>query len=215
MTREFWEQWFKEQEDWFLDNYQSSYRVRQTLEQLNIEDIHFAHGCSKFCIVDKKGGFVIKWSTSPHYNEMALEYRYYKDAVKRGIDCFFPKTEKFIDFEDSVIYIQEMVDTLMSDIPYKTRRNIEKKHKTVTDELIRKAQREFYSSPAYDWVRSAISIYGKHRVKELCKFTREHKINDLHDSNVGFNGSYPKLLDFSGYHQNSDCSEEEENSCSF
>ena len=214
MTREFWKNWFNTQADWFHDNFRRKYAIREALEK--IDNLDLANGCSKLCIIDNEAGFVLKWSTDLNYNEMAKEYKYYQKAVECGIECFFPKTEILTEVNGITIFVQEKVDTLLNDMNYRKRENLRNKHqKTVKEYFVRKVRGDFYASPAFDWVVVAISIYGKNRVKELCKFTREHKINDLHDANVGFNGNYPVILDFSGYHQNDDDYSLEDNSSSF
>lgn len=207
MTKEFWKNWFESQEEWFYNNFRRKYAIREALEKIDnpVDDLGLANGCSKLCIIDHKAGFVLKWSTDLNYNEMAKEYKYYQKAVECGIECFFPKTEILTEVNGITIFVQEKVDTLLHDMNYRKRETLRNKHqKTVKEEFVRKVRNDFYSSPAFDWVVVAISVYGKNRVKELCKFTREHKINDLHDANVGFNGNYPVILDFSGYHQDSD-----------
>lgn len=204
MTKEFWKNWFDTQADWFHDNFHRKYAIHQALEKIDnsVDDLGLANGCSKLCIIDHKAGFVLKWSTELDYNEMAKEYKYYQKAVECGIECFFPKTEILTEVDGITIFVQEKVNTLLNSMDYRKREILRMKHqKTVKEEFVHKVRRDFYASPAFDWVIVAISIYGKNRVKELCKFTREHKINDLHDANVGFNGNYPVILDFSGYHR--------------
>jgi hypothetical protein len=46
---------------------------------------------------------------------------------------------------------------------------------------------------------SALTLYGKRAVKEFCEFVIEERINDLHESNVGFLNGKPILIDFCGY----------------
>lgn len=205
MTKDFWKEWFTTEAEWFEHHYYVSCEVRNHIKK--IEKTKFAHGCSKFCIIDENAGIVLKWSTRA--NEMTQEYDFYQEAVARGLECYFPKTEELCTIGNVTIYVQDMVKTLMSDIPYREQRQMHEKHKTVTDQFVRKVCKDFYSCPPYMWVRLAISIYGKRRMKELCQFTKDFRINDLHDHNVGFNGNYPVILDFSGYH-NSDYSNETE-----
>lgn len=210
MTKDFWKEWFTTEAEWFEHHYFIGCEVRNHIKK--IEKTKFAHGCSKFCIIDENAGIVLKWCTNPHYNEMAKEYSFYEEAIIRGLGCYFPKTEELCTIGEVTIYVQDMVKTLMSDIPYKDKRHMSDKHKTVTDEFVRKVCRDFYSCPPYEWVKLAISIYGKRRMKELCQFTKDFRINDLHESNVGFNGSFPVILDFSGYHRDDDEYSDDENS---
>lgn len=213
MTREWWLTWFTENKDWFVENYQRGYAVARKLstemkDKWDTNTIHTASGATKYCIIDTECGLVFKWSLNLHYNEMKQEYFIYTKAVEQKIECFFPKTEIFIDLNDIVIYAQEKIDTLYCDVNYRTMSQWLSKHKTVKDAIIKKASRAFQNAPSCDWIQMAISYYGKRKVRALCAFTREYKINDLHGANVGFHGAnnMPIILDFSGYNRNSSSS---------
>ena len=49
------------------------------------------------------------------------------------------------------------------------------------------------------WAKMALVIYGKKLCKTLCEFIIENKINDLHESNIGYKNNRPIILDFSGF----------------
>ena len=50
------------------------------------------------------------------------------------------------------------------------------------------------------WYARAYQIYGKQFMRKFERFTRQHRIGDLHNSNVGYLGQMPIILDFAGYH---------------
>lgn len=210
MTREEWKQWFSDNAEWFSNNCYNYYRIEEKFSKMGT--ISIKHGCSKICIVDTNAGFVLKWCMNNHYNEMQREYEFYNLAVDRNIQCFFPCTERFLSVGDVDIFLQSTVETIFHEMHYKDRKALESHHSTVKDEIVRKARQGFYSAPPQLWIKLAISIYGKHRVKELCKFTKDYKINDLHEGNVGMNKNFPIILDFSGYHQDSYTRETQTNS---
>jgi hypothetical protein len=63
-----------------------------------------------------------------------------------------------------------------------------------------KAARGHYARTlSHVWMASALTLYGKRAVKEFCEFVIEERINDLHESNVGFLNGKPILIDFCGY----------------
>lgn len=207
MTREEWIDFFQENAETFLDDFKYCDDMSRLLKDRmgkQGKNWELQHGCSKWCFVDKTSNIVIKWSNSIHYNEMEKECLLYKLALEKGIECFFPKTELLVMIEDVGVYIQERVDLQLSSLRYVNRKELEKKHGTVKEEILQKASRGMYNSPDWTWLRMAISFYGKKKIQELGKFTKEHRINDLHDSNVGFLHGRPVLLDFSGYRRSSD-----------
>ena len=51
-----------------------------------------------------------------------------------------------------------------------------------------------------EWYARAYQIYGKQFMRKFERFTRDKRIGDLHDSNVGYLGKMPIILDFAGYH---------------
>lgn len=213
MTREEWIQFFLDNEETFLNCYRSGYdMVRLVGDRLGKqrETWDFQHGCSKLCFIDRNSNLAIKWCNSTHYNEMKKECEMYKLAVERGIECFFPKTELLVQVGDVGVYVQELVQLQMCNVRYEKKKEWNTKHSTVTDKIIEKAGRGMYSRPDYTWLRMAISYYGKRRIRELGKLTKEYKINDLHDANIGFMGRElrPVLLDFSGYRRDSNYSTE-------
>ena len=206
MTKALWAEWFKANEEWFLSVYDSPRQIRKKFTEN--DDIMIANGCSKVCIVDKDADFVLKWTIGSNttFNEMQREFAYYEEAKTLGLTQFFPKTELFIQCGDITIYAQEKISIAHCDLSYGQRETMNKKYSTVKGRTLKKATASFYTRPPVDWVRAAIAIYGKKQVKRLTEFTREKKINDLHSANVGYRGSYPVILDFSGFHRDSeDC----------
>lgn len=61
---------------------------------------------------------------------------------------------------------------------------------------------EDFSSPDrmnLEFLGYMIKYYGKGKVRTLCEFLYENKLNDFHSSNVGFIGDSPVLIDYSGF----------------
>ena len=61
---------------------------------------------------------------------------------------------------------------------------------------------EEFSSPDrmnLEFLGYMINYYGKGKVRTLCEFLFENRLNDFHSSNVGFIGDRPVLIDYSGF----------------
>lgn len=203
MTKEWWLEWFKNNEEYFLEHYRSGWAI---MDKVNADTqkqkgVYSGSGATKYCIIDETCNLVFKWSTNLNYNEMEKECTLYQEAVSEGIECFFPKTEQFIDYGKMCVYVQERVSSIYCDLRRDTIKTLSETHHTVTQRIMDKAYRGFENPPPDLWIRMAISYFGKRRVQQLCKFTRKHHINDLHGANVGFQGvsNTPIILDFSGY----------------
>jgi len=207
MTKEWWINWLTSQEEWFLSNYWKLGPISTKLFKLATEyKIEFLHGCTKGCIVDHEGGFVIKWTIEDDGDEMHREFLVYQKAVSHGVECFFPKTELLLELGGYLkFYIQQRVSSTLGDM---SRENFKKCELSIPM-AIRELDYEdldefdFYWRPETVWIKKAIAVFGVDKVYELASFTRRYHINDLHSYNVGFNGENftPMLLDFSGYGQ--------------
>ena len=59
-------------------------------------------------------------------------------------------------------------------------------------------------SNLYDWVdrewyARVLQLYGKKFLSSFEKFSKEVKLNDLHDANIGWRNGRPIILDYAGY----------------
>lgn len=172
---------------------------------------HGEDGATKYCLVFKHLNFVIKYGSSYSNSKDTLkEVEIYQNAIQRGIEHLFPQTELLVEVEGIAFVIQEKVQFSVGNIPYyrqmKNRRTVQK---TVSDNIV-----EIFAEGMAiknlpcnryidrDWLAMCISLYGKRVCKELCRFVQEHKINDLHGSNIGYLNNKPVILDFCGFDNN-------------
>lgn len=194
-------------DSWYVNRRSASLMEKEKFKEIGPIDIN--DGASKICIVFKNFPFVIKWNPNCG-NEAMQEVFIYEDAVKCGLEFFFPKTEFFYEHDGISFVMQEKVD-------YSARAVYSEKHcitaikritKTPTNKIYQKVQKEFWKAGhGYHrdldemWAKMAISLYGKKAMKALCKFVVKHEINDLHANNIGYKNLRPVLLDFCGYHR--------------
>ena len=149
MTKEWWLEWFKNNEEFFLENYRHGWNIMDKVKNdtQRQKGISSGSGATKECIIDETCNLVFKWSTNLDYDETKRECAIYEEAISAGIECFFPKTEQFIDYGKMCVYVQERVSTIYSDLRRDTLRTFEKTHHTVTNRIIDKAYKGFESPP--------------------------------------------------------------------
>lgn len=170
-----------------------------------VGDIKIAEGASKICLVFKNFPFVIKWSEGDKGRDESMrEVSIYGDAVAAGIEFLFPKTEFFCKLDKVSFVLQEKVDCSAWDARHdnKCTKVIHRVTKTPTDYIYNKMRGHIPDRTLNeDWAKMVISLYGKRVAKRWCEFITNHRINDLHQENIGYKNFRPVVLDFSGYHR--------------
>ena len=164
------------------------------------------HGETRYCIISKDWDFVLKISrfdnVADDYN--AIEFANYENACELGIEKIFLKMWKFGTLDCGLdIYAQVRYSVAPSEIDHGKEKKIRKQTQKVRScKTFRKSHEHIYDgyriSP--DWHARAYQIYGKQFMRKFERFTRDKRIGDLHNSNVGYLGKMPIILDFAGYH---------------
>lgn len=175
------------------------------------ETIQYANGASKEVLIFPVRGYVLKWSDRSR--DCEREAAIYAEAVKQGLEQFFPETVKVADWVNPrtgqiiTIVAQQMVDCNTRQIPKQLDRKLLKIANTVPnvrhrqmDKAFKKADLNGYNRDlSITWAKVVVSLYGKRKAIALCNFVNQFHINDLHRSNLGYIGIKPVLIDFSGY----------------
>ena len=181
--------------------------VDSILHEHGYNDIKVAAGASKICLIFPNTSFVVKWSTYG-YEEAMREVEVYQKAVDAHLEKFFPKTTFLVKLNDVNFVMQEKIDVAVNDLDFRTRQRFQKISKTALDKIVYKMERQFKRATRYCkrdldpvWAKMALVLYGKRTCKALCDFIIENKINDLHESNIGYKNNRPIILDFSGYNR--------------
>lgn len=167
-------------------------------------------GASKLCLCNDGGEYVCKWVTDDRYNEAVQEAKVYAKAIEAGLEKFFPYTEIAFEMNGITFVFQEKVQYSVNNLPCSVHAKFAKQCRTSLNSekrIWKKMEKEFQRAGDKDYVREldqlwacmALSIYGKKLCRKLCAFIIENAINDLHDSNIGYNHNKPIILDFSGY----------------
>lgn len=173
-------------------------------------------GCSKGVIVFSSMPFVIKFDSwddneGERGSECRRELDIYHEAVKRGLECFFPKTEFLCYVSDVNFYLQQKIDCQDANIStWQYLEAIQKINRSVSDKIVSKFQSYLEKEAPFHvrrisgrWIAAVISLYGKKKALELENFIIEMGINDMHGNNVGWYKKKPVILDFSGFYRES------------
>ena len=193
--------------------------VRRALKKYGIK---VYHGATRIAFVDPTNHkFVLKMSYAdssydkhPFYDLCAIENAFYEDAKSNGVDKMLLKNELIHTCNGGIkLYKQERytydVNAVIESGHYPEFRAFLKD----TPKTVKSDDVNFVLDNAFDivtdvsWVIAAINTYGVRMMRDFCRWTCAHKINDLHACNTGFVGRRPVVFDYAGYHRDYSTSE--------
>lgn len=169
-------------------------------------DLELASGETRYCIISKDWDFVLKISRFDNVRDdyNAIEFANYENACKLGIEKIFLKMWKFGTLDCGLdIYAQVRYSFAHSDIDHNKEKKMRKQTEKIRScKVFRKSHEHAYDGYriSNNWYARAYQIYGKQFMRKFERFTRDKRIGDLHNSNVGYLGKMPIILDFAGYH---------------
>lgn len=169
-------------------------------------DLEMFSGETRYCIASKDWDFVLKISRFDNVRDdyNAIEFANYENSCKLGIEKIFLKMWKFGTLDCGLdIYAQVRFSFSHSDIDIKKERKMRKQTDKIRScKVFRKSHENAYDGYriSNEWYARAYQIYGKQFMRKFERFTKQHRIGDLHTSNVGYLGKMPIILDFAGYH---------------
>ena len=168
--------------------------------------LELSSGETRYCIIGKDWDFVLKISRFDNVRDdyNAIEFANYENACKLGIEKIFLKMWKFGTLDCGLdIYAQVRYSFSHSGIDDKKANKMRKQTKKIRScKVFIKSYEHVYDGYriSNNWYARAYQIYGKHFMRKFERFTRQYRIGDLHNSNVGYLGKMPIILDFAGYH---------------
>lgn len=173
-------------------------RFEEMAEELNC---HISSGATRRVFVFPKFGVVIKFPCDSHdYCEQ--EITSYESAKEYGVERLLLPIEKVGVTKGGIpLYIQPIYKYTIEEMGWDDKDRVRKRtRKTRNHKITRKIARGCYYSPDSEWVTRATQLYGKKFMLSFEKWTKAHRVNDLHDQNVGYIGNFrPVLIDYAGY----------------
>lgn len=168
-------------------------------------------GASKLALIFKDFHYVIKIPFSGNYSEDDYEYgdfynagpwgswdyceaeeNIYQEAKKYGIEACFAKTEKITTINKYPIYKQEYVKVYDYGVSSCHTKQDEEKVSSFCH------KEDFYACEC-NWLADVLAYFGEQIFNKLIFFIRDNDINDLHNGNIGYIGTRPVLMDYSGW----------------
>lgn len=161
-----------------------------------------ACGATKFCYIIPNADFVIKFcNCNRRHNECEQEAKAYLSGKKYGIERVLLETRFVYENPSGVrFFMQPKITESHNRVSRRTRQKMVKITKTVTPKICHKVNNSmYYSDINRNWMSMVISLYGKKFCRSFEKWSKENRVNDLHNANIGYIKGKPVLLDYSGY----------------
>lgn len=172
------------------------------------EDVQFDfdEGVSKKVIVFSNLGFVIKFDNC---GDSEREVDIYNAAVDCGLGDCFPTTKLLCYHNGCQWTYQEIAKSLFGNRKEQREKAERLKVKEEAVEMIWNIIDDIPNCTRTDclsraWLKIAINYFGYTHMGKLARFIQVNRINDLHNGNVGFVNDRPVLIDFCGYHWDTD-----------
>lgn len=188
-----------------LSEQENLYNKRYFEDFCRKHDIRTREGETRFCAIFPEEGYVIKiprmMSNVMDYCQKEIEN--YELAKSYCVERVLLPIE-FVH-ENAVgckLYKQPICTTSVSSLSCKEVDRLIRKTKNLDKSLIVEKINcgIFWSKLDKLWLSRVLQLYGKNFCKSFEKWTHKAKVNDLHDSNVGFLNGKPVILDYAGYH---------------
>lgn len=167
-------------------------------------DLYFFSGETRWCLYQSHWAEVIKIPRFDNVNDDygAIEVANYHKACDLGIERIFLPTRLVCVLKGGCpVYAQKKFTS--DHCGHSNRKALEKVvANCVNRGICEKARHGMYQSHRIDraWFARAYQIYGKKFMRVVEEFTRDERIGDLHQRNLGWLGKQPIILDFAGYH---------------
>ena len=174
----------------------------------NENELEFDSGASRLCVIFPKEKKVLKIPKSGcsidycareiHNFKLAQEYKVEKVLLPIALLC---------EVNGCKVYCQPMYTSSMGDMNRKERDKLNEKIKDLpTSKITKKVQRGVFdgkwrSLDRY-WTARMVQLYGKKFAMSFETWTHTAKVNDLHNSNIGWLDRKPIILDYAGYFEN-------------
>lgn len=166
----------------------------------------YAKGATKYCFLIPKADYVIKFckpsrkSNSRQLDECELEASAYESAKQYRVEKVLLET-RFIgeNAQGIKFFAQPKIEVTHCEMPYKLAHEFRKKTQKISGGLVFKVNDSMYCGTSDLWIKMLILLYGKKFARSFEEWTKENRVNDLHDANIGYYKNKPVLLDYSGF----------------
>ena len=133
----------------------------------------------------------------------AVEYNLYKIAEAQGLSACFAAVDILKTDLKYPVYMQEKAVSFNDYYYDEESDHYSEDESKYTDEQLNSTKEKCKENKISNfnnlWLTDFIQYYGVDIFIKFSQFIRENHINDLHDSNIGYIGNRPVLIDYSGW----------------
>ena len=165
---------------------------------------HYSHGETRWCFWFDDCDMVIKiprFDGGRDFDYCARELHNYKKGCEYRIERILLPIEFVGEFGACKVYLQPRFTSDHENLPSHNMKNLREKLGAIPNrsKALQKSINNLYDWTDREWYARVLQLYGKKFLKSFEKFSREVRLNDLHDGNIGWRNGKPIILDYAGY----------------
>lgn len=187
--------------------------LAQTHEPLSFDDCeyiadrtgaHLAHGETRWCFWFDDCDMVIKIPRFDHgrdFDYCQRELHNYEKARIYRVERILLPIEYIGEYGAVRVYLQPRFTYSHDDMNPGKHNTLRKKLNNIPNrsKVLARSLNNLYSWVDREWYARVLQLYGKKFLYSFEKFSRDARLNDLHDGNIGWRNGRPIILDYAGF----------------
>ena len=187
--------------------------LTQTHEPLSFDDCeyiaertgaHLAHGETRWCFWFDDCDMVIKiprFDNGRDFDYCQRELHNYEKARIYRVERILLPIEYIGEYGAVRVYLQPRFTYSHDDMSDGKHNTLRKKLNNIPNrsKVLARSLNNLYSWVDREWYARVLQLYGKKFLASFEKFSRDARLNDLHDGNIGWRNGRPIILDYAGY----------------
>ena len=187
--------------------------LTQTHEPLSFDDCeyiaertgaHLAHGETRWCFWFDDCDMVIKiprFDNGRDFDYCQRELHNYEKARIYRVERILLPIDYIGEYGAVRVYLQPRFTYSHDDMSDGKHNTLRKKLNNIPNrsKVLARSLNNLYSWVDREWYARVLQLYGKKFLASFEKFSRDARLNDLHDGNIGWRNGRPIILDYAGY----------------
>lgn len=165
---------------------------------------HLAHGETRWCFWFDDCDMVIKiprFDGGRDFDYCQRELHNYEKARIYRVERILLPIEYIGEYGAVRVYLQPRFTYSHDDMSDGKHNTLRKKLNNIPNrsKVLARSLNNLYSWVDREWYARVLQLYGKKFLASFEKFSRDARLNDLHDGNIGWRNGRPIILDYAGY----------------
>ena len=165
---------------------------------------HFSHGETRWCFWFDDCDMVIKiprFDGGRDFDYCQRELHNYEKARIYRVERILLPIEYIGEYGAVSVYLQPRFTYSHDDMSAGKHNTLRKKLNNIPNrsKVLASSLNNLYSRVDREWYARVLQLYGKKFLASFEKFSRDARLNDLHDGNIGWRNGRPIILDYAGY----------------